>query len=118
MTSTAQTPEMRSTIEAARRRRARMAEEQRLNKMVRVLVTPEGAALHLKLATAAERAGAFAIDVSIQWAIVIATFLGLAFGAESMGMESANIASLSSVLAVINHFSDLVNRLDEELKKL
>lgn len=92
MTSTAQTPEMRSTIEAARRRRARMAEEQRLNKMVRVLVTPEGAALHLKLATAAERAGAFAIDVSIQWAIVIATFLGLAFGAESMGMESANIA--------------------------
>ncbi|HBX93795.1 MAG TPA: RDD family protein, partial [Hyphomonas sp.] len=43
------------------------------------MVTPEGAAIQLKLATASERAGAFLIDVAIQWAIVIATALGLSF---------------------------------------
>jgi uncharacterized RDD family membrane protein YckC len=92
MTAEAATPVRQMDIEAARRRRARMAEEQRLNKMTRVLVTPEGAQLHLKLATAAERAGAFAMDVAIQWAIVIATLLGLGFAASSMGFENANIA--------------------------
>ena len=76
MTNTT-SPDMRISIEAARRRRARMAEEQRLNKRMRVLVTPEGAALHLKLATAAERAGAFAMDVAIQWVIVIVSLFGL-----------------------------------------
>jgi uncharacterized RDD family membrane protein YckC len=92
MTDQAATPVKQMEIEAARRRRARMAEAQRLNKMTRVLVTPEGAKLHLKLATAAERAGAFAIDVAIQWAIVIGTLLGLSFGAASMGVENVNIA--------------------------
>jgi hypothetical protein len=92
MTAEAATPVRQMDIEAARRRRARMAEEQRLNKMTRVLVTPEGAQLHLKLATAAERAGAFAMDVAIQWAIVIGTLLGLGFGAASMGIENVNIA--------------------------
>ena len=88
----AATPEMQMNIEAARRRRARMAEEQRLKKMMRILVTPEGAQLHLKLATAAERAGAFAIDVAIQWAIVIGTLLGLSFAIASLGYENWNIA--------------------------
>lgn len=91
-TTAAPTPEMQVNIEAARRRRARMAEELRQNKMVRTLVTPEGAALHLKLGTAAERAGAFAIDVAIQWAIVIATLIGLSYAAATIGMENANIA--------------------------
>jgi uncharacterized RDD family membrane protein YckC len=69
-----------------------MAEEQRVNKMVRVLVTPEGAALHLRLATAAERAGAFAMDVAIQWAIVIATLFGMMFAASAMGFQNVSIA--------------------------
>ena len=92
MSAQATTPEMQAHIEAARRRRARIAETQRLNKMVRVLVTPEGAQLHLKLATAAERAGAFAIDVAIQWAIVVGTLLGLGFAVSSMGFQNWNIA--------------------------
>ena len=60
-----------ANVEAARRRRARMQEEERRSKLVRRLVTPEGAAIRLKLATATERAGAFLIDVAIQWAIVV-----------------------------------------------
>ncbi|CAN0530935.1 unnamed protein product, partial [Scytosiphon promiscuus] len=67
-------------------------EQERQSKLVRKLVTPEGAAIQLKLATASERAGAFLIDVAIQWAIVIATALGLSFAIGAMDPESANIA--------------------------
>ena len=81
-----------ATVEAARRRRARMQEEERRSKLARQLVTPEGATIRLKLATAAERAGAFLIDVAIQWAIVIATGLGLGFVMRTMDPGSANIA--------------------------
>ena len=79
-------------IDAARRRRARMQEENRRSKLTRRLVTPEGAVIHLKLATAAERAGAFLIDIAIQWAIVIATALGLVFVMRAMDSGSANVA--------------------------
>ena len=79
-------------IEAAQRRRARLLEQQRQSKMLRQLVTPEGAAIHLRIATAAERAGAFMIDVAIQWAIVIGTLLGLRYVMLAMDSEGANIA--------------------------
>lgn len=96
MTNTAATPPARPTrpvsMEAATQRRARMAEEIRQSKLVRRLITPEGAAIRLKLATAGERAGAFLIDVAIQWAIVIATAFGLSFIMGAMDMGSANIA--------------------------
>jgi uncharacterized RDD family membrane protein YckC len=80
------------STEAALQRRVRLAEEARLGKMVRRLVTPEGAAIHLKLASAAERAGAILIDIAIQWAIVIATLIGLTYLISTLGEESANIA--------------------------
>ena len=80
------------SIEAAVQRRARMAEEMRLAKMSRRLVTPEGAAIRLKLATASERAGAFMIDVAIQWVIVIATLFGLSYLTSVFSPGSANIA--------------------------
>jgi len=80
------------SMEAATQRRARMAEEMRQSKLIRRLITPEGAAIRLKLATAAERAGAFLIDVAIQWAIVIATLFGLSFAMSGFGEGSANIA--------------------------
>ncbi|WP_291075736.1 RDD family protein [Hyphomonas sp.] len=81
-----------ANVEAARRRRARMQEEERRSKLVRRLVTPEGAAIRLKLATATERAGAFLIDVAIQWAIVVATALGLLFAMRAMDPGSRNMA--------------------------
>lgn len=80
------------SMEAATQRRARMAEEMRQSKLIRRLITPEGAAIRLKLATAAERAGAFLIDIAIQWAIVIATLFGLSFVMSGFGEGSANIA--------------------------
>ena len=80
------------SMEAAVQRRARMAEEMRSAKTVRRLVTPEGAAIQLKLASATERAGAFMIDVAIQWAVVIATLIGLNYLASALNMGSSNIA--------------------------
>lgn len=80
------------SMEAAVQRRARMAEEMRVAKMVRRLVTPEGASIQLKLATATERAGAFMIDVAIQWAIVIATAIGLSMVMSGLGVGSSNVA--------------------------
>lgn len=85
-------PRTTVSMEAAVQRRARMAEEMRIAKMVRRLVTPEGAAIHLKLASAAERAGAFMIDVAIQWVIVIATLLGLDYMSRALSIGSTNIA--------------------------
>ncbi|MDX1293990.1 MAG: RDD family protein [Hyphomonas sp.] len=79
-------------VEAARRRRARLQEEERRAKLVRQLVTPEGAAIRLKLATATERAGAFLIDVAIQWAIVIVTAIGMGYVLRAMDPGSANVA--------------------------
>lgn len=95
--SPARTPPPKSrrpviSMEAATQRRARMAEEMRQSKMIRRLITPEGAAIRLKLATAAERAGAFLIDVAIQWVIVIVTAIGLGYVISSLGMGSANVA--------------------------
>ncbi|MEE2921655.1 MAG: RDD family protein [Pseudomonadota bacterium] len=95
MNQTVPSPQSRvdpANVEAARRRRARMQEEERRSKLVRRLVTPEGAAIHLKLATATERAGAFLIDVAIQWAIVVATALGLLFAMRAMDPGSRNMA--------------------------
>ena len=80
------------SMEAAVQRRARLAEEMRVAKMVRRLVTPEGAAIRLKLASASERAGAFMIDIAIQWAIVIATLIGLNFVIGALSPGSANLA--------------------------
>jgi uncharacterized RDD family membrane protein YckC len=80
------------SMEAAVQRRARLAEEIRLAKMVRKLVTPEGAAIRLKLASASERAGAFMIDIAIQWAVVIATLLGLNYLASALNPGSSNLA--------------------------
>lgn len=80
------------SMEAAVQRRARLAEEMRISKMVRRLVTPEGAAIQLKLANASERAGAFLIDVAIQWAIVIITLLGLGFMTAALSPGSTNFA--------------------------
>ncbi|KCZ94447.1 RDD family protein [Hyphomonas johnsonii] len=92
MTDTSSPARPGISMEAAQRRRARMAEKMRIGKLVRTLVTPEGAEIHLKLATVAERAGALLIDMAIQWAIVIATLLGLSYMMAAMGFDNANVA--------------------------
>ena len=80
------------SMEAAQRRRARLAEQMRAGKMMRTLVTPEGAEIRLKLASVAERAGALLIDLAIQWAVLFVVWLGFAFMAAGMGFDQMQIA--------------------------
>ncbi len=78
--------------EAPVQRRVRLAEEARATKTVRKLVTPEGAAIRLKLASIAERTGALLIDIAIQWAVVISTLLGVGYVSSAFTGGGGNIA--------------------------
>lgn len=73
-------------------RRQRMAYERDQQKYLRTLVTPEGAELRLKIATFAERAGGFILDIIFQWSILLAVYLSLAFVANGMGYQGWEIA--------------------------
>ncbi len=79
-------------VEAAIQRRARMSADIREAKRIRALTTPEGATLRLRLASATERAGAFLIDIAIQWALVIVTALGMSALIQAFNPGSANLA--------------------------
>ncbi len=67
------------TPEAIANRRARLATERDRDKLTRRMVTPEGAVIHLRLATGAERAGAFAIDVMFQWVVAGVFYIALSY---------------------------------------
>ena len=76
-----------AAVQAARQRRLRLQLERERTKYIRDLITPEGAALRLKIGTFAERAAAFTIDFIIQWAIVLITLFSVAFATSRMGFE-------------------------------
>ena len=69
---------------------------------MRALVTPEGAALNLKIATASERAGAFLLDFALQIMAIIASVFAIAWMFSSMGFRGWNVAG--SLAAVIVFF--------------
>ena len=94
-----------ASVEAAQRRRARMAEQFRINKMARQLVTPEGAEINLKLGSFGERAGAFMIDIAIQWAIMLATFFGMLAVASTLQFtDAAGAGELLFGLWMVGYF--------------
>ena len=77
-------------------RRARFTRqnfERQRNKLVRELITPEGARLKLKLASAGERAGALMIDLILIILIALAFLFGLGYVAAGMGFRGFEIAS-------------------------
>lgn len=80
------------SMEAAQRRRARLAEQLRVGKMTRTLVTPEGAEIRLRLASVAERAGALFIDLAIQWAVMVAIWIAFAYVAAGIGFGQMHVA--------------------------
>lgn len=82
-----------SNIEQARRRRLRMADQANQDKLIRSLITPEGAALKLRLASAGERAGAFIIDFIILILTLIAGLLIIGYTAAELGYSGWNVAT-------------------------
>lgn len=90
MTDTAIPPP--NAVEEGKRRRARIRAREAEQKRVRTLVTPEGAALNLKLSTFGERLGAFVLDVSLQFIIMFAIIFAIAFVAGAMNFNGWQIA--------------------------
>ncbi len=82
-----QQPAGKLSADARRRHRMRVNGQLDREKRMRSLVTPEGAALRLQIATFGERAGAFLIDFMIQWGVVLVVALSIGFGAAQMGLE-------------------------------
>ncbi|MEO0818298.1 MAG: RDD family protein [Pseudomonadota bacterium] len=88
--------------QAAVRRRQRLAMEKEKAKYRRDLITPEGAALQLKIATFAERAGAFVLDFIFQWTIVLVVFFAIALITNEMGFNGWAIGG--AILSVFVFF--------------
>jgi len=78
--------------QTATERRATLAIDREQTKLVRELLTPEGAALKLKLAGAGERAGAFMIDFILIIIIAFIALFTLAYAADSFGLHGSQIA--------------------------
>lgn len=96
-----------ANLEAAKLRRQALKErntrqkwEALAEKRKRVLVTPEGAALNLRIATAGERAGAFLIDFSLQMLTIVLVILGIGFIASGMGFRGWQIASAIAMVLI------------------
>lgn len=87
-----------SRTDQARDRRVRLAIERQTRRYERDLVTPEGTALKLRLATASERAGAFLIDFMIMLVTLVVGLMAIGYVAAEMGFEGLNLAlALASI---------------------
>lgn len=84
--------------EALNRRAARRKEDAREAKRIKTLVTPEGAVLNLRIASAGERAGALLIDLAIIFISVLISLFGIVFLASSLGAEGWRIAGAVFIL--------------------
>ena len=81
-----------AAVEEGKRRRARIRARRENAKRIRTLITPEGAALNLKIANFGERFGAFILDFGIQFALMIAIVLSIGFIASAYEYEGWQIA--------------------------
>ncbi len=89
-----------SRREQARRRKTREQIQVRQNKRIRTLVTPEGAALNLRIATAGERAGAFLLDFALQIMTMIVIIIAIGFIATGLGFRGWRIAEAIAMVLV------------------
>lgn len=85
-------PSKKQKAALAKSRQMRKALEWERKKLERDLITPEGAALTLKLASAGERAGALFIDLLLIILIAFVSLFGLGYIAGGMGFRGAEIA--------------------------
>lgn len=60
-------------------------------KFERDLITPEGAVIRLKISKAGERIGAFAIDIAIQWFVVIVTLVVVSFASSFFSRDATEV---------------------------
>ncbi|MEO1303497.1 MAG: RDD family protein [Pseudomonadota bacterium] len=81
-----------SAIDEGKRRRERLRARLSDAKFVRPLITPEGAVLNLRIASFGERFSAFILDVGLQFALMFAIILSIAFVAGAFDLRGWQIA--------------------------
>ena len=97
-----ETDAVQARREALRRREMRLKEQARQARRIRPLVTPEGAALNLRIATESERAGAFLLDFSLQIMAMLALSWMIAVAFSQLGFQGWQIAgSISAVIVFL-----------------
>lgn len=85
---------------AIRQHKSRLKLQAQAGKYIRTLVTPEGAALQLRLANAGERAGAFLLDFALQVALMIAVIMGIGFIAGAFGYSGWQLAGALAMVLI------------------
>ena len=86
--------------EQIRQRNTRKQVQASNDKRIRKLVTPEGAVLNLRIATAGERGGAFLLDFALQIITMLGILIGIAFLASGMGYRGWQIAGAIAMILV------------------
>ncbi|MEM9572623.1 MAG: RDD family protein [Pseudomonadota bacterium] len=81
-----------AAVEEGKRRRARMRLREQMAKRDRTLVTPEGAALTLRISTFGERFGAFLLDIGLQFILIFVIIWGIATIAGAFERQGWQIA--------------------------
>ncbi|MEM7327790.1 MAG: RDD family protein [Pseudomonadota bacterium] len=79
-------------VEEGKRRRARMRFREQLAKRTRTLITPEGAALNLKISSFGERFGAFILDIGVQFILMFVIIWAIATVAGAFDVRGWQIA--------------------------
>ena len=69
-------------------------------KRIKTLITPEGAALNLRIASVGERAGAFLLDFALQVISIILVILAISTIAGSMGMRGWQVAGAVATVII------------------
>jgi len=85
---------------ALARRKAQEKYARQEAKRVKTLITPEGAALNLRIASVGERAGAFLLDFAIQIISIILVILAISTIAGSMGMRGWQVAGAVATVII------------------
>jgi len=96
-----------SDVSVGKRRRAALARRKAMEKhtrkeakRIKTLITPEGAALNLRIASTGERAGAFLLDFAIQVISIILVVLAISIVAGSMGMRGWQVAGAVATVII------------------
>jgi len=79
-------------VEEGKRRRARLRLREQQTKRNRILVTPEGATLNLKISTFGERFGAFILDIGLQFILMFVIIWAIATLAGAFDRQGWQIA--------------------------
>ena len=97
----------KNAVEEGKRRRARLKFREQQAKRNRILVTPEGAKLNLRISTFGERFGAFILDIGLQFIlifVIIWTIATIAGAFDQRGWQVAGAVAQVLIFFIRNFY--------------